>query len=177
MFNSVNTLEEHVLVIFLMNGDQFLQYYRPCVVRRVSKMDRDAGDLGSVRQSVPNRVRPRKCGQERRMQIDHGRREGPENWRADQTHIAGQNDQFDPVRTELFQYRGVESFAGFILPAIDPITGNAGLLCPNQAIGVRAAADNDTDFSRKIWGLTVVDNGLEVGSTSGDENADYRFIF
>ena len=77
--------------------DRLLEDDRPGVDPLVHEVDGDAEDLDAVVERLLDRAHARERGQQRRMDVDDPQREGGEERRAEQLHVAREHHELDAL--------------------------------------------------------------------------------
>src|SRR5438046_2689502 len=126
-------------------------------------------DLHSMLESLVLSVESRKCGKQRRMNIQDSLRVLADKTGAQQPHEAGQTDQFNLVRSQLLDQALVVYFA------VEPLGRQADRVQPAlpadlESARFRTIRDHHSDIGVEPARGDVMGDRFEIGSASGEQN-------
>jgi len=162
-----DSLGQRVRVVALQHRNGPLQHNNAVVEMLVYKMDRAAGNLYPIIESLRLRLKAREGRKQRRVNIEDAVGKCRHKFRREQPHVAGQADQVCAVCSQAGNYIGVVLGAGaafgdkncvrepHLLSGNDPGSlGNVGDYHPNLHTGEAAGTDR-------------LGNGEEVRAAAG----------
>ena len=107
MLHRPDAVMERGLVVAGHDRHGLLGDDRAAVERGVDEMDRGAADRDPVGERIPHGVSARERGEQRRVRVEDPAREGSQDARADDPHVAGEHDQLDGGRLQRFGEGGI----------------------------------------------------------------------
>ena len=161
-------------VVVVEHGYGDLGDDRPGVDAVVHDHQRRPGDLHAVLQGVPRRLHAGERRQQRGMRVDGSTAEQAQEGRADEPHEAGEDHEIGLVRGDRVGELQVPVDPVVELPGLDDEGRDALPLGACETLGVVAVGANGDDLDPVVRRLRRVDQGLEIGATTGDEDDESR---
>src|ERR687887_1353069 len=151
-----------------LHRDGLLRDHRAAVEALVDEVHRDTGRLDTGCQCVVDRVRPRKLGQERRMDIDDALGKALEERLREQGHVTGEDDEVNTPELEPVRELAVACLTVGVAVQLEDAGRDPG---GRRALERRHAGLVGRDCRNRQAG---VDQRLQVRAPAGDEDADHR---
>ena len=162
---------QRVDIVVVEHGYGNLGDDRPGVDTVVHHEQGGAGDLDAVLEGLTRRVHAGERWQQRRVGVDGAAAEEPEEGRSDESHETGQDDEVGLVRGDRLGELHVPVDPVVELGRLDDEGGDAGPLGAGQALDVVAVGADGDDLGPVVRSRRrCVDQGLQIGATTGDED-------
>ena len=136
----------------------------------VDEMNRAAGDFGAVAERLLLRVEPREGRKQRGVNVQDAVREALDKGRRKDAHVAGEDDEVDPVLLKSSDHLGV-MFRPLSSDGADGVRGEAELGRGDETWSVQDIGENDGDLGAgDLASLDRLSDCDEVGAAAGEKN-------
>src|SRR6185437_3740351 len=137
---------EGVGVVRFEYRDGFLENDDAVVEFLVDEMDGASGDLDAVEPGLLLSVEAGEGGQQRGMDVEDALRKGADEFRREQAHVSGENDEIDLMLAQCGDHVSV-MLGAFASVGLDNDGFESALACFLQAGGIGFVGDDDGDFA------------------------------
>ena len=156
-------------IILFVHRNRFLQHDWAAVKFGAHQVHRRPGPFHAVFPRLILRVDSRKCGQQRRMNVDDRLRKSVQEHFREQPHEPGEADQPDVSRLQLsreLEVVGLTRGKPLRVGVIEHHGLKAGLARPRQAGGSRPVGNDDGNLCIQLFRCDRVDDRLEIAAAS-----------
>ena len=162
--------------IIFANRDNGLDDYGSRIDPFIGKMDRTTRKFDSVFHSLLLYVGAGKSGEQRRVDVQDLSGKRPEEFRREDPHETGHHHKINTGRFQYFDHSAIKFLAGAELAMIDHGRRDPMLSASLYGIGLRVVAEDYPDFRIECPVFDMIDNGLQIGAASRNENPDTYFL-
>ena len=176
VLHGLDALVERVLVVGRQDRDCPLRQDRPAVDRLVDEVDGGSRHSHAGRERVADRMGARERGQQGGVQVDDPAAERIEDARAEQPHVARQDDEVGRDRDERHRERRVGLGDGLGVPSDAPGDGHERGLDPllrrPREPGTLAIREDERDLGAQCAPAGGRDERLEARARARDADGD-----